>query len=336
MTLFTIVDYLKYNKIINNIELNDTEEDYKIEKTHQYHDKIFKKILDDKEELVKFLKNYINKSKEPKIEIKEEEIEKYNRNFITENFKIKEADIIYKIKNKNVFIIVEHQSKIDYRMAERMLQYCVEIIRSVKKKNNENYPLICPIVLYTGSKKWDSALTISQIQEEYYGFPPLDYPKYNLIDINDYTKEELLEEKSSISKAMIFEKIKTKEEFIETLKSIIKKGLDREERKYIITMLKYSNDIRGKLTKEEIKESLNKLEEGVGNMTKFEKFFIEVLDDKYKEGEIKGEVRGQAIGRKQTTTKMIIEMLKNNINENTIKKVAGIDDKELQEIKDSI
>ena len=45
-------------------------------------------------------------------------------------------------------------------------------------------------------------------------------------------------------------------------------------------------------------------------MTKFEKFFIEVLDDKYKEGEIKGEikgeVRGQAIGKKQTTTKMII------------------------------
>ena len=55
---------------------------------------------------------------------------------------------------------------------------------------------------------------------------------------------------------MLFEKIKTKEEFIETLESIIKKGLDKEERKYIITMLKYSNDIRGKLTKEEIKESL--------------------------------------------------------------------------------
>ena len=123
---------------------------------------------------------------------------------------------------------------------------------------------------------------------------------------------------------MLFEKIKTKEEFIETLESIIKKGLDKEERKYIITMLKYSNDIRGKLTIEEIKESLNKLEEGVGSMTKFEKFFIEVLDDKYKEG------------RKQTTTKMIIEMLKNNISESTIKKVAGIDDKELQEIKDSI
>ena len=139
---------------------------------------------------------------------------------------------------------------------------------------------------------------------------------------------------------MLFEKIKTKEEFIETLESIIKKGLDKEERKYIITMLKYSNDIRGKLTKEEIKESLNKLEEGVGSMTKFEKFFIEVLDDKYKEGEIKGEikgeVRGQAIGKKQTTTKMIIEMLKNNANDDFIKKVTKINDKELQKIKDSI
>lgn len=135
---------------------------------------------------------------------------------------------------------------------------------------------------------------------------------------------------------MLFEKIKTKEEFTETLESLIKKGLNEEERKYIITMLKYSNDIRGKLTKEEIKESLNKLEEGVGSMTKFEKFFIEVLDDKYKEGEIKGEVRGQAIGKKQTTTKMIIEMLKNNANDDFIKKVTKINDEELQKIKDSI
>ena len=58
-----------------------------------------------------------------------------------------------------------------------------------------------------------------------------------------------------------------------------------------------------------------------------------MLDDKYKEGETEGEARGQEIGKKQTVTKMIIEMLKNNINENTIKKVAGIDDKQLQEIK---
>ena len=27
MILFTIVDYLKYNEIINNIELNDTEKE---------------------------------------------------------------------------------------------------------------------------------------------------------------------------------------------------------------------------------------------------------------------------------------------------------------------
>ena len=226
MEIFTIKDYWKYSKMFpkNNTleeEKKEYEETEENKKTHQYHDKIFKEVLDNKGEFVKFIKRYVGKE----IKIKEEEIEKYNRKFIKGNFKVRESDIIYKVKNKEIFIIIEHQSKIDYKMPERITEYCLELIRSRGYKGKfDAAPIICPIVLYTGKKKWDASRTIVQEKDEYYGFPELEYPKYNLVDINDYTKEELLEERTGISKAMLFEKIETKEEIEEELKEIIKRG----------------------------------------------------------------------------------------------------------------
>lgn len=69
-----------------------------------------------------------------------EEIEKYNSSFINKTFQNKEADIVYKLKDKNIFFLIEHQSKIDYSMPFRLLEYEVAIIRSaIDKSKIKNY-----------------------------------------------------------------------------------------------------------------------------------------------------------------------------------------------------
>lgn len=119
MVEFTMVDYWRYQYLFPvKYILNDAKESYEIKKTHQYHDKIFKEILDNKKEFVNFIKRY---TQYKTVKLKESNIEKYNRKFITANFTAKESDIIYKVKGRNVFIIIEHQSTIDYKMAERMM-----------------------------------------------------------------------------------------------------------------------------------------------------------------------------------------------------------------------
>ena len=344
MVIFSIVDYWKYssNNLVNNT-IKDTEEKYELidnrikAKTHQYHDKIFKKILDDKKELSNFIKRYL-KCKE----IEEENIERYNRKFVTNNFKTKESDIIYKIKNRNVFILIEHQSTIDYRMPERVTEYCIELIKSIMKKDSKKYPLIYPIVLYTGNKKWNAPLTISDKQEKYYGFPKLNYPKYNLVDICNYSKKELINEKSMISKAMLFEKIKTKKEFEQVMYVLMKKGLNNEEVKCIKMILNYSDLINKRYPDEAKKwrERINK-KEGVGNMTQFEKFFIQIFDDRYQEAEEKGTKEGLKKGMKQgmqqgkKTEKIEItkRMLKMKMKDNEILDIARIEIKELEKLK---
>lgn len=322
MIHFTIVDYWRYQAIFPKRQtISDRQEEYKIKKVHQYHDKIFKEILDDKKEFIDFMKKYTPYS------LKENEVEKYNRKFVTSHFTTKEADIIYKIKERNVFVILEHQSKIDFTMPERILEYCVELMRSAIKnrKEDESYPLICPIVLYTGKKKWTVPRTITGLQEKYYNFEPLDYPKYNLIDVNDYTLEELIEEKSSVARAMLFEKVKTKEEMIALLDELMKKGLEKQEIKYVKMMLTYSNDIREKLGEERIQFYKENMEKKGGNtMTDVERLFIEVIDEKMDKF-----FAGMDEGKKE----IITNMLKMKISDKIILEAAKINRKELQKIK---
>ena len=59
-------------------------------------------VLSNKKEVVKLL-NDLYKLKNTENEIKEAEIEECSTNFITKEFKTREADILYKIKNRNIF-----------------------------------------------------------------------------------------------------------------------------------------------------------------------------------------------------------------------------------------
>ena len=90
---------------------------------------MFKKILDSKKEASYFI------TKVFKEKIAENQLEKYNRKFVTKIFENREADIIYKIKDKNVFILIEHQTKIDYLMPYRLLEYQMLIIESALDKS---------------------------------------------------------------------------------------------------------------------------------------------------------------------------------------------------------
>lgn len=73
-------------------------------KIQQPHDKTYKIILSNKKEVARLI-NRALKIMDKKCQIKENEIEKYNRNFITKSLKNRESDITYRIKGKNIFFL---------------------------------------------------------------------------------------------------------------------------------------------------------------------------------------------------------------------------------------
>ena len=113
---------------------------YVMEKEEKYgvenpHDKLFKDLLDDEEELKSFIAEFVG------INIKNESIEKCNNTYITNQYKLYEADMVYKIKDKNVYLLIEHQSTVDVNMPYRMLNYYLEILNIVIKTDKLNkYP----------------------------------------------------------------------------------------------------------------------------------------------------------------------------------------------------
>ena len=232
LPIFTYEKYLKYKRYLMKKTLcvcEETEE-YLKDNIHQEHDKTFRKILEDKEEAAKF----INKSLKLKKEIEAEEIEKYNTRFITKRLRNEETDIIYKLKRKNIFFLIEHQTKIDYKMPFRILQYERDIIESAidkKKLEKKEYklPKVITTVLYTGVKEWDANKYIKESQEKLEGYEEIEYGAYHVIDINKYTKEELLKEETFLSKAMLIEKERHKGTLGKSIEEIIEEVNKKEE-----------------------------------------------------------------------------------------------------------
>ena len=303
--------YLNQNKVM--------EEGETYQARNQKHDKIFKEILDYKKEGVKLLNKYLD------LKIEEKDIEKYTRKFVLTELENRESDVIYKMKNDQIFFLIEHQTKVDYSMPFRMLEYIVEIMRSAvsreKMQNkSEKLPIVVPIVIYTGKENWKVPILLQE-RQAYYSKTNLEF-KYNLVDGSKISKKELMKENSILSRAILLEKLDKPEEILETLKEITTKDLDLDEKYFINLILKYL--LSEKLSKDEAKEILENLK-GKEDDTMFIDILKKYFDDKEK--------AAVQTAVNEGIKNVVKEMLKNNADEEFIKKVTKISNQELKEIK---
>ena len=284
MEAFTYEDYIYYRRTLKEYKgnmLSDVKDEYIYNKEEREitkpHDKIFKEILEDKEEAVKFINENL-KIENTENEIKKEEIEKYNREFIGEDFRKIESDIIYKKKGENIFFLIEHQSSIDYGMAYRILKYNMAIIDSAiekEKVRNKNYklPVVYTFVIYTGKRKWNVEKYIEEKQEGIKGRKKEKFGKYEIIDINKYSKKELLKSKMLLPKVMLLEKAKNIEEVEEYIEEIIKGKVNEKQKDFIIRVVKYI--LKGKMSKEKYEEINKKLKKKESEKV----MFVQIISD---------------------------------------------------------
>ena len=297
--------------------MSDQYEKYYV--VNHQHDKIFRTVLDRKSDAIAL----INKALNTQLEV--QEIEKYNSSFINKVFQNREADIVYKIKDRSIFILIEHQTKVDYLMPYRILEYEVAIMQSAidldKIKNKESkIPLVIPIVLYTGNKKWNAKKYLEENQEKIEGIEN-GLGNYNLIDINEMTEKELLEDNSFISKMILIEKSKNTENIVEILEKIVKitKEEDKETLRRIISII-----LEEKIGMTKAKELIEKMEGDEGNM-------LAVVDMIRRENQMYIEI-GKKEGELKEKIKIVTNMLKEKFNVETIQKITGINKEEIEKI----
>ena len=337
----------KQQKDNKNIVKEENEKYKTNAQINKKHDKLFKEILSDKKEAVNFINHYLN------LNLLEDDIEKYEKEFRTEELYNIEADVVYKIKNKNVFILIEHQSSVDLKMSYRILSYKNAIVDSAidrKRLREKSYkiPKVIAMVLYTGKRQWHK-LSIKDIEEQIEGYEE-NAGEYKLIDVNEFSREELLEDNLITSKAMLIEKSQNKEELYKNIEDVI--NIQKKNEKF--ENLQLEKLVQYELAGTEDKEIISKFIEKIKNVgrddetmtnasriinreiRKSKKEGIEIgwnqgIIRGKEEGKIEGKVEGKAEGKAEGIA-LVAKRLKGKMHINDISQITGLSEKEIEQL----
>ena len=316
-------DTIKTSKSTINTKRNIRQQ-LKVRRINNEHDKIFRTVLDKKTDVSKFLNKFLG------LKIKTEELEKYNSSYIDPKFKNKEADIVYRIKDKNIFLLIEHQTKIDKKMPIRLHEYSTEIMASAMEENKyKSIPSVIPIVLYTGKTKWKIENETIEKQQFFKEVKLID-GEFNLIDINDFSKKELLEDDIFITKMMLVEKCKDEIEMVQALEKIENK-IKEEDKSTFRRIVKEIWSLR--IGTENANKILEKIEEGSGNMMAVMEMLLAENEKYINIGRQEGRQEGRLEGGKQKIKEIVQKMLAENFTKEMIMKITGLKKEEIEEIK---
>ena len=316
-------DTIKTSKSTINTKRNIRQQ-LKARRINNEHDKIFRTVLDKKTDVSKFLNKFLG------LNIKTEELEKYNSSYIDPKFKNKEADIVYRIKDKNIFLLIEHQTKIDKKMPIRLLEYSATIIEStIEDTKYKPKPRVIPIVLYTGKTKWKIENETIANQQFFKEVKLID-GEFNLIDINDFSKKELLKDDIFITKMMLVEKCKDEIEMVQALEKIENK-IKEEDKSTFRRIVKEIWSLR--IGTENANKILEKIEEGSGNMMAVMEMLLAENEKYINIGRQEGMKKGRLEGGKQKIKEIVQKMLAENFTKETIMKITGLKKEEIEEIK---
>jgi len=174
-------------------ELN-IDSDVAPEEQYQKHDRGYKKILSNKENALRFVETYIN---EPwAANISHDDIELVNKSFVTDEYRLLDSDVIYKMKIGNTdvyfYFLIELQSSVDYTMPFRLLKYMVALLDDIfqntpdgiRTQKGFRIPAVVPVIFYNGDDNWTQVRKFREYTKnaEIFGDCIIDF-RYLLFDL---------------------------------------------------------------------------------------------------------------------------------------------------------
>jgi predicted transposase/invertase (TIGR01784 family) len=326
-------------------------------------DRIFKKIFSIKELFLMFVQDFIKEDWVAQLTI--EDLEIMPVRFLNLRDGDRESDILYKVNLKEeeifVFIHLEHQTKVNFLMSFRVMEYMTRIWRNWINEQDELtgeekpserkgflLPPIYPVIFYDGRNDWTAETEFAKKVKDYQRFEKY-IPKFNysVISLAQISYNKLNEMKDSLSLIMMVDKLKTTEDFKQLSQQKIEKS--------------YFEKIKEKLTDDRIKEVINEAitlllerinvsEEEIRKIKAYisegrlEQMFEMLVDydvQKVKmEGKLEGikigEQKGKLEGKFEGKIEVAKNMLAKNFTVDLIVEVTGLSSEEINRIKEEI
>jgi predicted transposase/invertase (TIGR01784 family) len=160
--------------------MKKTHKEDRISLVREFPDRAIRWLLETPDNLRGLLLT-INKDIAERIDYKN--IERIERTFIEDDFRKREADILFKakflddtgesLKEFIIYVLIEHQSSVDPIMPFRILYYMTQIWEAQRREwESQKVPSkdwrfrpILPVVFYTGKEKWNSPLEMKNLME---------------------------------------------------------------------------------------------------------------------------------------------------------------------------
>ncbi|WP_425360655.1 MULTISPECIES: Rpn family recombination-promoting nuclease/putative transposase [unclassified Candidatus Tisiphia] len=159
------------------------------------HDEIFRKSMENPIVAKEFLATHLPKDVLALIDNTSLKLEKDS--FIEPDLSETISDVLFSVKFNDqdgyIFLLLEHQSTVDKMMAFRLFKYMINICDRYLTTNPKakRLPLIYPLILYNGKKKYNASLNIWNL----FSHPDLARGFWTndcqLINVHDIPDEEL-------------------------------------------------------------------------------------------------------------------------------------------------
>lgn len=301
-----------------------------MDKIYQIYNAAYYQLFSNIDLFKELLKTFVKLDWIEKIDF--ETIENVSTKFISESYKRRESDIIYKVKlidEKEIYIyvMIENQSTVDKFMPVRCLNYITGLYLELIKSKGETVelPAIFPIVLYNGDDKWTHSNKISDFITnndilKNYG---INFDVF-LIKENSFKLDDLLEIGNIVSTLFITESYYNSElVFKEVQKILDKYGITIPVKLFLNYFKNMSIDEKIDIIDYKELEKLYKTKEEVNSMllTAIRK----EKEDLIEKGKLEGKIEGLEL--------TAINMIKEGFESAIISKITGLNLDKIEEIR---
>jgi predicted transposase/invertase (TIGR01784 family) len=272
-------------------------------KVQNPHDKFFKDTFSNPLVVRDFVENYLPEPILKLVDLNELEIQ--NGSHVDEELSEIFSDMLFRTKINQrdgyLYFLFEHKSYPDRMVALQLLTYMVRIWnQKVNKENHTHIPVIIPMVICHGEKKWkispmfsDLILNFDLLPEEVKQMIP-NY-RYQLYDLSQFSDEDIKGKAELMIALSVARDIfkKSGEEFLETIFKAARALAELEEKEtglqYFETCMRYILTSGPRLSREQLNTVIKQLEVTYKKGSELTMTLAEVLrEEGFEEGIEKG------------------------------------------------
>lgn len=258
-------------------------------------------------------------------------------NFIEDDLRTRYSDVLWSVQMKKkkgyLYALIEHQSKPDKRMTQRLMRYSLAAMQRHIEAGHETLPLVIPILFYHGTTRpypysmcWFDAFSDAELAKRIYTNP------FPLVDITEVPDDEILTHRRIAILEFLQKHIRQRDLMMltESLVKLLQAGYTSD--KQLQTALNYILQV-GNITDSGafFRELANKVpQQGEVIMTPAEQLRQEGLEKGLEKGLKKGLEKGLEKGREEATYKIAQAMIASGIDRVQVLQLTGISEESLE------